>query len=204
MTPARHVACALALALLTSGCAAVRLARSVEVPERGRLYVAPFVDETRAGEVGVRLADAVKLELFRRDPALLSVVFDEESVALDGTVLALDEARAEGGRYSLRIRASALLVNRDGEQVADLGRVEARASYALSRDPRETEEARARALEDAMRALARELLRRVDRAGREERASEEASRLLYDDLDGVADVRAPPPPHPARRGRGEP
>lgn len=148
------------------GCAAVQPARRLEVPGPGRLYVAVFVDETEAGEIGVLLAQAIRVEVYRRDPALLALVFDEGSLALDGTVVSLEEEPASVGAMQVRIRAEAALVDWDGEVVADLGTVEATASYFLRRDRQRTEAGRRQAVEEAVRALAREIVRRVDRAAR--------------------------------------
>ena len=155
---------ALAAGLLFGGCPAHLANGGMRVPEQGRLFVAVFVDESEHGEAGVPLTDAVKVELFRRDPSLLAIGFEEGTIALDGTVHAIDERAADDGRYALIIRASARLVGRDGALIADLGPMDARTTYRLSRDRRETEQARARALDDALRALARETLRRVHRA----------------------------------------
>lgn len=159
-----RVALVVAALALTSACGSARLARRLDLPPDTRLYVAVFVDETEEGRVGVPLADAVRVEVYRRDPARLAMSFDEGTWALDGTVLALVERQDERGRMQLTVKARARVLDKRGDVVAALGNLESAASYRVSKERVETEQRRADALEDAVRDLARELVRRVERA----------------------------------------
>lgn len=160
---------ALALVLVTAlsaACGSARVLRRLDLPPGTRLYVAVFVDETEEGRVGVPLANAVRLEVYRRDPARLSMSFEEGTWALDGTVLALEE-REEDGRVSLVVRARARLLDKGGAVIARLGELESSSRYRVARKSAETEERRAAAIDSAVRELAREIVRRVERANDE-------------------------------------
>lgn len=162
----RRVLLAVASALvvvLACGCGSSRYGRRLQLPPEQRLYVAVFVDETEEGRVGVPLADAVRVEVYRRDPARLAMTFDEGSWVLDGTVTALEETPADDGRMRLTVQARARLLDKAGTTVARLGAVDSTASYSISRERAETEARRRDAIDAALEGLARELVRRVER-----------------------------------------
>lgn len=161
---ARTLALVVVLSALLGACASSRYSRRLELPPGARLYVAVFVDETDEGRLGVPLADAVRMEVYRRDPERLAMTFDDGTWALDGTVLALEEAPSDEGRMQLTVRARARLLDKSGDVVAVLGPGESTASYRLSRERAETERRRLRALDDAIARLAREIVRRVEHA----------------------------------------
>jgi hypothetical protein len=155
------------LGLALSGCATSGGSRALSVPSESRVYIAVFVDESETGEAGVPLSEAVKIEIYRRDPSRLALSFEEGSVALDGTVMAVRESGGDEGRRKVAVLAHARLVRKDGSEVADLGDAAAEAEYEVARALAETEARREEALYRAVRILARELVRRVDRAGQQ-------------------------------------
>lgn len=157
----------LCCALLAGACASSRANRPIAVPDAQRIYVSVFVDESPRGEVGVPLADALRVEIYRRDPSRLAMTFDEGAVAVDGTVHSVEEQPAGAGQLSVVVEAGARLVNRDGAVIADLGRAEAEGVYRPRRERAATDAARSQAIEAAVQRLARELIRRVDDAGRD-------------------------------------
>lgn len=154
------------------GCATVGR-RGVDVPLHDKLYVAVFVDESERGEVGVALADAIQLELWRRDPESLVLFFEESSVALDGTVLSVQEKPVSDG-MELTVEVSARLVDRNQKVVADLGQASVTERYVVYRSPGATASARRDALVEAVQALAKQVLDRVNEAG--EAAAAEAAK----------------------------
>lgn len=150
--------------VLSCACGSARYGRRLQLPPEQRLYVAVFVDETEEGRVGVPLADAVRVEVYRRDPARLAMTFDEGAWVLDGTVTAVEEAPADDDRMRLTVQAKARLLDKAGTTVARLGAVDSTTTYRISRTRAETEARRRDAIDTALEGLARELVRRVERA----------------------------------------
>lgn len=150
---------------LLSACGSARRYQRIALPAETRLYVAVFVDETPEGRVGLPLSEAVRVEVYRRDPPRLAIGFDEGTWALDGTVLALEEQPDGDGRVTLTVRVSARLLEKGGAVVARLGELAASARYRVGGSEEATLERREKALETAVRDLAREIVRRVERAG---------------------------------------
>lgn len=161
---------ALVVASLLTACGSARFMRKLDLPPDARLYVAVFVDETDEGRVGVPLADAVRVEVYRRDPARLAMSFEEGTWALDGTVLALEETPGDRGKMRLTVLARARLLNKAGDVVAVLGPVRSSSSYRVSRERAETEMRRDEALENTLLSLAREIVKRVEQAAAQEPA----------------------------------
>jgi hypothetical protein len=161
------------LVAVLAGCGSARFVRPIAVPAGERIYVSVFVDETARGEVGVPLAEALRIEIHRRDPSRLAITFDEGAVAVDGTVQRVKEAPAGAGRLRVVVHADVTLVDKAGGVVAELGTMEGGAEYSPSRDRGETELRRREAMRDAVRSLAREILRQVDLAGRDHQPADD-------------------------------
>lgn len=106
-----------------AGCAALRPSPPLVTPHDSALVVPVFVDETETGEVGVLLARALQSEIYARAPHKLSLLFDEGTFAVDGTVLRLVETADGPGRIRLQLEVSARLVNRNRNLEIRLGRV---------------------------------------------------------------------------------
>ena len=145
--------------------------RTLAVPRGGRVYVAPFVDETSEGAAALGLTDALKHEVFDRDPKRYAPGLDAETVVVDGTVVKLTDTPIDGGAgalgaYEVALGATALVVDGHGAVLVDLGSAEARRRYDLSADRKATELARRAALEAAMHSIAHTLVDRLDDAGR--------------------------------------
>lgn len=156
---------AIALALLAASACVSTRGGSIRVPAAQTLYVVAFVDMTREGKVGVPLAEAIQLEVYRRNPATLSMVFDDKSVALDGTVTQMEDVAIESGTRQIRIEIEAMLSNKRGGVVADLGRLRASAPYRVHANMPETERLRDEAIAAATGALAIKVTDAIDRAG---------------------------------------
>jgi hypothetical protein len=151
-------------ALVVTGCTSSR--GGIRVPGHDRVYVAVFVDESARGEVGVMLAEAIQVEVFQRDPGRLAMTFDEGSLAIDGTVHALDERVLPTGEVEIAIRTTVLLVDKRGGRVGEIGPVESRATYRPGADAEKTESARHDAIARIVRTLAVHVTREIDARGR--------------------------------------
>jgi len=150
--------------LLQSACTSSR--NGMRVPGHDRLYVAVFVDESARGEVGVMLAQAIQVEVFQREPRRLAMTFDEGSLAIDGTVHALDERVLPTGEHEVAIRTTVLLVDKSGARVGEIGPLESRATYRPGRDDSATETARRDAIARVVRTLAVYVTQEIDARGR--------------------------------------
>lgn len=161
----RAVTLLVACAALQAGCATTR--DGIRVPGHERVFVAVFVDESATGEVGVALAEAIQIEVYGRDPDRLAMTFDESSLALDGTVHALDEREVGGGEREIAIRTTVLLVDKQGARLGEIGPVESRATYRpVAGDAGATDEARRAAIARIVRTLAGYVTRELDARGR--------------------------------------
>ena len=76
-------------ALAAMGCAGIQSVGRLRTPQEKRLYVPVFVDETQNGEAGVTLRDALRHEIFVRDPERYCASFERDCWAFDGTVVSL-------------------------------------------------------------------------------------------------------------------
>jgi hypothetical protein len=149
-------------ALVIAACATPRSpvrSPTAALPSGKRcVYVPIFVDQTD-GSVSPMVTDIFRERLYEQAPGAFAMEFAEECVAVDGAVVALDEA-ATGGVMTLVLRVSASLTTREGE-IVDLGHVSSTARFEPSRELSVTELRRYRALRTAAATAADELLRRA-------------------------------------------
>jgi hypothetical protein len=140
----------------------------IRVPgEQAKVYVSVFVDETDRGEVGVPLTQAIQMTIWERDRSALALSFEKDALAIDGTVVALEDVALEGGNRQVRLRMKAHLVDKDGKRVLVLRTAESRAVYAIDGDPEVTEQRRKNALNKAIFDMARHIVTSIDQAARE-------------------------------------
>ena len=149
----------------STGCAGL----PVLFPPSGQpdVYVAPFVDQTPGMRAGMTMTTTVQDHLYQRAPHRFLVVFDDAAVAVDGTVVSIDEVDAPtflgGAKRDVIVRARVTLVDKRGRVRHETGIVERRARYEVTADSKETERRRDVALMIATstvgRALADAILR---------------------------------------------
>ncbi|MDP2339628.1 MAG: LPS assembly lipoprotein LptE [Deltaproteobacteria bacterium] len=138
---------ALAVVLCCAGCAGV--SPSLWSPPGTHVYVAPFVDQTPGMRLGMAMTTSLQDRLYARAPDRFLVVFDDAAVAVDGTVIAVEDVHADRGKRDVIVKAELALVDKRGRVRHETGIVERRARYETSADV--TENARRR---DAALAIA--------------------------------------------------
>ena len=153
-------------AMMVCACATVGGQR-IRVPgNQTKVYVSVFVDQTERGEVGLPLTQAIQLAIWERDRSALALSFEQDALAIDGTVLALEDVALAHKERQLRLRMKAHLVDKKGDEVLTLRTAESRAVYSVASDREKTESRRQNALNKAISDMAQHVVRSIDEAAR--------------------------------------
>ena len=164
------------LMLLGAGCAHYRFANDVQVPfNKSRVYVPVFVDETVEGTLGFDVSNALRVKILHRQPRRLAGHMEQGVLAVDGTILKLnekprysgDEGRLVAGTYVIKLEVDVKLNNHEGKRLKKLGRYAVEEEYITEREMERTEEGRRRALIRAAMSVAERILDDIDQLGRE-------------------------------------
>jgi hypothetical protein len=160
------------------GCAHYRLANDVQVPfSKSRIYVPVFVDETVEGTLGFDVSNALRIKILHRQPRRLAGHMEQGVLAVDGTILKLnekprysgDEGRLVAGTYVLKLEVSVHLNNHEGKRLKKLGRYAVEEEYITEKEMERTEEGRRRALVRAAMVIAERILDDIDQLGRDKK-----------------------------------
>ena len=96
----------LSLGLSSTACLQYRFANTIHPPMgKNNIYVPVFVDETTEGTLGLDIANAVRNEILKRQPRLLTAQLGQGTLVLDGTVVGMKIGRSTaanrqiGGRH---------------------------------------------------------------------------------------------------------
>ncbi|MCP4502743.1 MAG: hypothetical protein GY822_22585 [Deltaproteobacteria bacterium] len=145
---------------LQLGCASIGQSmgsrRELPLPDKKKLYIAPFVDFTEASG-GVTLMVALQNEVYQASPAQYAFTFDENALIVDGTVVKFSD-EVEGTTHLLSAELKAELRTFEGATAKDLGRVQVSASYDEHRDPLRAKRRRQRAKEQMWMDAAQQFL----------------------------------------------
>ena len=161
----------LCVGLSATACLQYRFANTIHPPMgKTKIYVPVFVDETTEGTLGLDIANAVRNEVLRRQPRLLTAHLGEGTLVLDGTVVGMkdrplysgERGKLVAGTYRVTVQVKIRLRDHKGKSLKKLDIIKASEEYITEKAMERTEEGRRRALLRVAQTLADLIIQEID------------------------------------------
>ncbi len=161
----------LSLGLSSTACLQYRFANTIHPPMgKNNIYVPVFVDETTEGTLGLDIANAVRNEILKRQPRLLTAQLGQGTLVLDGTVVGMkdrplysgERGKLVAGTYRVTVEVKIRLRDHKGKSLKKLELFKASEEYITEKAMESTEEGRRRALLRVAQTLAERIIQKID------------------------------------------